>query len=331
MSESVELRPWLDGNIPAGRGPGSLLAAGRADVEVGFIEMVDDSKARAYYPADSSNEIVAPVMEGRYFAGAICPALLGSDGRVAAIYPPLAWVEGEDPLLVGDAEADRARVEHLQEEKNERFEAAKAALDEEMENLDERLETSRADITQAQEDAAAAILEAIATRDAAMMGAVDWYATTPTPDSPPATGWSTTPPEWGGGAYIWRKTVVTHGDGTQVVGEPVLITGNQGPAGTGAALVRIDSTRGTVFKEAGFSTDLQATVFSGAKQIASIYELWEEFGPRAYLEWWWRKHDDSDFGLISSADTRLSQAGFRLTVSPADVDVSTVFQCVLHA
>ena len=211
-----------------------------------------------------------------------------------------------------------------------RLDAAKAALDEEMENLDERLTASRADITQAQEDAAAAILEAIATRDAAMMGAVDWYATTPTPDSPPATGWSTTPPEWGGGAYIWRKTVVTHGDGTQVVGEPVLITGNQGPAGTGAALVRIDSTRGTVFKEAGFSTDLQATVFSGAKQITDIYGLWEEFGPTAYLEWWWRKHDDSDFGLISSADTRLSQAGFRLTVSPADVDVSTVFQCVLN-
>ena len=208
---------------------------------------------------------------------------------------------------------------------------AKAALDEEMENLDERLETSRADITQAQEDAAAAILEAIATRDAAMMGAVDWYATTPTPTTPPTTGWSTTPPEWGGGAYIWRKTVVTHGDGTKVEGAPALITGNQGPAGTGAALVRIDSTRGTVFKEAGFSTDLQATVFSGAKQITSIYELWEEFGPTAYLEWWWRKHDDSDFGLISSADTRLSQAGFRLTVSPADVDVSTVFQCVLHA
>ena len=212
-----------------------------------------------------------------------------------------------------------------------RLDAAKAALDEEMENLDERLTASRADITQAQEDAAAAILEAIATRDAAMMGAVDWYATTPTPTTPPTTGWSTTPPEWGGGAYIWRKTIVTHGDGTQVVGEPVLITGNQGPAGTGAALVRIDSTRGTVFKEAGFSTDLHATVFSGAKQITDIYGLWEEFGPTAYLEWWWRKHDDSDFGLISSADTRLSQAGFRLTVSPADVDVSTVFQCVLHA
>ena len=236
-------------------------------------------------------------------------------------------IDGFDDVLNNE---DTGVIPMLEQQKV-RLEEAKAALDEEMENLDERLETSRADITQAQEDAARAILEAIATRDAAMIGSVDWYATTPTPDSPPATGWSTTPPEWGGGAYIWRKTVVTHGDGTQVVGEPVLITGNQGPAGTGAALVRIDSTRGTVFKEAGFSTDLQATVFSGAKQITDIYELWEEFGPTAYLEWWWRKHDDSDFGLISSADTRLSQAGFRLTVSPADVDVSTVFQCVLHA
>ena len=327
----VTLRPYIDGRIPSRGASSRLLQEGRADVEVRFIELVGAGSVRVYYPVESDNEIVAPCEGGRYFVDAVCPAVLGTDGRIARIFPPLEWVEGEDPTLVGAAEADRARVEQLQEEKNERFEAARAALDEEMKNLDERLETSRADITQAQEDAAEAILEAIATRDAAMIGSVDWYATTPTPTTPPTTGWSTVPPEWGGGAYIWRKTVVTHGDGTQVVGEPVLITGNQGPAGTGAALVRIDSTRGTVFKEAGFSTDLQATVFSGAKQITSIYELWEEFGPTAYLEWWWRKHDDSDFGLISSADTRLSQAGFRLTVSPADVDVSTVFQCVLHA
>ena len=310
--------------IPPTQRPQKLLAPSRQDGQARFLELVDSTSARVEYPVNSGNEVVTAMAEGTYFAGALCAGVLGADGRVAMVYPPLGWVDDEEPIQVGDA------PEHLQQVTGA-LEDAQTRLDEEMSGLTKVVDASRADITQAQEDAAAAILEAIATRDAAMMGAVDWYATTPTPDSPPATGWSTTPPEWGGGAYIWRKTIITHGDGTKVEGTPALITGNQGPAGTGAALVRIDSTRGTVFKEAGFSTDLQATVFSGAKQITDIYGLWEEFGPTAYLEWWWRKHDDSDFGLISSADTRLSQAGFRLTVSPADVDVSTVFQCVLHA
>lgn len=124
------LRPWLDGSIPTSRGPGILLASGRADVEVAFIERVGAGSARAFYPADQTdNEIVAPCEGGRYWAGAICPATLGADGRISRIFPPLEWSEGGDPLLVGDAEVDRARVQQLAQQAKDRADAAHDAFD----------------------------------------------------------------------------------------------------------------------------------------------------------------------------------------------------------
>ena len=93
----AQLRPWLDGRIPSAQGPGSLLSVGRSDVEVTFVERVGDGSGRVYYPADSQNEVVAPLAEGVYSTGAVCPAVLGADGRVAMVYPPLDLIEeGED-------------------------------------------------------------------------------------------------------------------------------------------------------------------------------------------------------------------------------------------
>ena len=205
----VTLRPYIDGRIPSRGASSRLLQEGRADVEVRFIELVGSGSARVYYPVESDNEIVAPCEGGRYFVDAVCPAVLGTDGRIARIFPPLEWVEGEDPLLVGDAEADRARVERLQEEKNERFEAARAALDEEMENLDERLETSRADITQAQEDAAEAFNKAdsAATVAANLRTAIDLGLM--------RTGKASSPPEVGKG-LTWA--VLDEDTGEKVAG-----------------------------------------------------------------------------------------------------------------
>lgn len=95
-------------------------------------------------------------------------------------------------------------------------------------------------------------------------------------------------------------------------------------------VLRIDSSRGTAFKNNTVSTTLSVSVFKGGNQITNYEDLVEAFGVSAYLEWWWRRLDDTDFGVISSSDDRLSQAGFKLTVSPNDVDEQTVFQCILH-
>lgn len=96
------------------------------------------------------------------------------------------------------------------------------------------------------------------------------------------------------------------------------------------AVVKVESSRGTAFKNNTVSTDLRATVFYGPKTITTIQELWDEFGGSAFLEWWWRREDDAEFGLISASDDRLSRGGFWLTVSPDDVDAQTTFRAVLN-
>lgn len=96
------------------------------------------------------------------------------------------------------------------------------------------------------------------------------------------------------------------------------------------AVVKINSSRGTAFKNSEIATDLTVTVFSGTQTVTTLTELHALFGTGAFLEWWWRRLDDTAEGVISSADPRISQGGFKLTVSPADVDVQTVFKCILH-
>lgn len=97
-----------------------------------------------------------------------------------------------------------------------------------------------------------------------------------------------------------------------------------------AVVLRVDSTRGLVFKNSLISTVLSVTVFAKGQTITDIVALQNAFGAGAYLEWRWKRLDDSDFGVISSGDSRIGAGGFTLTVSPADVDTKTVFMCVLN-
>ena len=97
------------------------------------------------------------------------------------------------------------------------------------------------------------------------------------------------------------------------------------------AVLRIDSSRGLVFKNSMVSTVLTVTVIRGGEPITNIVDLQAAYGPGAYLEWSWKRLDESDFGVLSSADSRISQGGFMLTVSPADVDTKVVFMCSLNA
>ena len=97
-----------------------------------------------------------------------------------------------------------------------------------------------------------------------------------------------------------------------------------------AVVLRVDSTRGLVFKNSLISTVLSVTVFAKGLTITDIVALQNAFGAGAYLEWRWRRVDDSDFGVISSSDSRVGAGGFTLTVSQADVDTKTVFMCVLN-
>ena len=166
--------------------------------------------------------------------------------------------------------------------------------------------------------------------DGAIIDAETEYKVGTSETIPPTGDWSIIQPPRVPGSFVWMRNRIYYADGTSTTSEPALLTGNAGEAGTDAVLLRIDSTRGTAFKNNAISTVLTVTVFNGAQRISTLAELHGHFGPAAYLEWHWRRKDDTGFGIISSADPRIGAGGFTLTVSPADVDEQTVFQAILN-
>lgn len=143
----------------------------------------------------------------------------------------------------------------------------------------------------------------------------------------PTEGWSTETPVRTPGHYIWMRSVFSRGDGTSGTSSPVVISGFDG---TSPALVRIDSSRGVLFKSNTVSTVLSVTIFRGDMIINNILDLWDVYGPGAYLEWQWQRLDDEDFGTISASDPRIGAGGFTFTLTPEDVDTRVVFRCTVN-
>lgn len=102
-----------------------------------------------------------------------------------------------------------------------------------------------------------------------------------------------------------------------------------GPPGEDATTLRIDSSRGTVFKNNEVSTVLSVVIYKGSKRITDSKALTEEFGGGAYLQWYFQRMDETEQILISAADERLMDKGFSFLLSPKDVDVKCVFMCEL--
>lgn len=99
--------------------------------------------------------------------------------------------------------------------------------------------------------------------------------------------------------------------------------------GQDAITLRIDSSRGTVFKNNTVSTVLSVVIYYGELRITTQAELQSAFGADARLEWEWLRLDEERYGTISAADSRLSDGGFQFTLSPDDVDVKVTFRCNL--
>ena len=93
--------------------------------------------------------------------------------------------------------------------------------------------------------------------------------------------------------------------------------------------LRIESSRGTVFKNNNVSTVLNAVIYRGSNRITDMTTLKQELGNSAYLQWSWQKMNEEEFGTILSTDSRLSNDGFSLTLSPDDVDTKVTFMCQL--
>lgn len=99
--------------------------------------------------------------------------------------------------------------------------------------------------------------------------------------------------------------------------------------GEDAVVLRIDSSRGTVFKNNMIETVLSVCIYSGASRITNIRDLHAKFGSTAYLQWYWQKIDESDYGLIPSTDSKLSDSGFTMKLSPDNIDEKVTFRCEL--
>lgn len=94
-------------------------------------------------------------------------------------------------------------------------------------------------------------------------------------------------------------------------------------------LLRIESSRGTVFKNNAVSTVLSVVIYHGKDRITDVDRLHEVYGNSAYIQWKWQRLDEESYGIISSADSRMSNGGFSFTLSPDDVDVKVTFMCEL--
>lgn len=145
----------------------------------------------------------------------------------------------------------------------------------------------------------------------------------------PLEPWSSDTPDWSPGQYVWRRTRTTTIGGTVAVGAPVVVTGNDGTPGEDAVFMRVLSDNGNAFKHSEVATTLRATVIKGSTQITNLTDLRAVFGNNAYLEWKWQRNGETTWSVISSADPRIGNAGFTFTVSPADVNERTSFQCNL--
>ena len=142
----------------------------------------------------------------------------------------------------------------------------------------------------------------------------------------PAAGWSTVAPAHQEGQYVWQKTVTTFNNGTTDTSMPTCLSGADGEPAT---TLRIDSSRGTVFKNNAVSTVLSAVIYRGGVRITDMNALRSTFGSGAYLQWSWQRLDEERFGVISASDSRLINGGFSFVLSADDVDTKVTFMCEL--
>lgn len=99
--------------------------------------------------------------------------------------------------------------------------------------------------------------------------------------------------------------------------------------GQDAVLLRIDSSRGNVFKNSNVETVLTVHIIKAGETISTASRMREVFGSSAKLTWLWKKIDEDAFHIILSTDSMISNEGFTLTLTPDKVDTKVTFQCEL--
>ena len=97
-----------------------------------------------------------------------------------------------------------------------------------------------------------------------------------------------------------------------------------------ATFIQITSSKGVVFKNTSVSTILSVTVCHGNDRITNITQLKETFGESAHIQWKSQREEDDDFLIIPPEDERVTEDGFKFTISPTDLDTKGIYTCDLE-
>ena len=99
--------------------------------------------------------------------------------------------------------------------------------------------------------------------------------------------------------------------------------------GEDAVLLRIDSSRGNVFKNSAVETVLTVNIIKAGETIRTASRMREVFGAGAVIRWYWKKLGEDTFHIILDTDSMISDEGFTLTLTSDKVDTKVTFQCEL--
>nr|DAF71586.1 MAG TPA: hypothetical protein [Caudoviricetes sp.] len=91
--------------------------------------------------------------------------------------------------------------------------------------------------------------------------------------------------------------------------------------------LRIDSSRGTVFKNSEVSTVLTVRCWKRGQELTTLSALRQAMlDATARIRWYVLREGDADWVSLADSDSMLSDDGFTLTVKPSDVDVKCTFK-----
>lgn len=134
------------------------------------------------------------------------------------------------------------------------------------------------------------------------------------------------------GSTLHIKGSISLSDGTDLetaLDEIETTPGPKGEDGKDAITVHIDSMSGNIFKNTAIATTLVVTIIKGDKWIDNSTKLEAEFGTEAYLQWSEKKFGQLIYEDIPLNDEKLSDSGFLLTISAADIMTKSTFRCDL--
>lgn len=91
--------------------------------------------------------------------------------------------------------------------------------------------------------------------------------------------------------------------------------------------LRIDSSRGTVFKNSEVSTVLTVRCYKRGQELTTLTALRQAMlDATARIRWYVLREGDTDWVSLADSDPMLSNDGFTLTVTPDDVTVKCTFK-----